>query len=35
MKLSLSGWQRLGIILSVFWAIGVLLFTVQEFRYAR
>jgi hypothetical protein len=35
MKLSLTGWQRLGILLSVFWAIGVLLFTVQGLLSVR
>jgi hypothetical protein len=35
MKLSLSGWQRLGIVLAFLWAIGILLFTAHEFYSAR
>lgn len=35
MKSSLTGWQRLGILLSVLWVIGILLFTVQQFLSVR
>lgn len=35
MKLSLNGWHRLGIILSFFWIVGVILVTALQFYSVR